>query len=100
MGRILLAALLSLFLVPQSASAVAAEFVPGEVIVKIRGGATPQAVANIHADANAEDDDHLTDIRDSQIHRLRIRGNVVDAIRNLSGNTWVDYAEPNYILHA
>jgi subtilisin family serine protease len=72
--------------------------VPGEVIVKIRGGATPQALAQIAAEASAEADEQLADVGDAQIRRLHVRGTVADAVRNLSGNSWVEYAEPNYIL--
>ena len=76
------------------------EFVPGEIIVKVRGGTTPRAAAAILADADADADEHVADIGDAQIRRLRIRGTVANAIRNLSGNSWVEYAQPNYVLHA
>jgi subtilisin family serine protease len=74
--------------------------VPGELIVKVRGGATPQAVAQIAAEANAMADEQLADVGDAQIRKLYISGTVADAVRSLSGNSWVEYAEPNYILHA
>jgi subtilisin family serine protease len=96
----LLAALVASSLIPGAARAAPADFVPGEVIVKVRGGATPQAVAQIAAEANAETDEQLADVGDAQIRRLRVSGTVADAVRNLSGNSWVEYAEPNYILHA
>jgi subtilisin family serine protease len=100
MERILLAALVAFSLIPGPARAAPADFVPGEVIVKVRGGATPQVVAQIAAEANAEADEQLADVGDAQIRRLQVSGTVADAVRNLSGNSWVEYAEPNYILHA
>lgn len=100
MTRIILAALVALPFVPKSAHAAEGYFVPGEVIIKVRGGATLQTVAQISTDANAEGDDHLADIGDTQLRRLRVRGTTADAIRNLSSNSWVEYAEPNYIFHA
>jgi serine protease len=78
----------------------AEEFVPGEVIVKLRGGLTPKGAAQINADAQVVGDEHVADIEDGQIRKLLIRGTVADAIRNLSGNSWVEYVQPNYILHA
>jgi subtilisin family serine protease len=86
--------------VVSGAAAAADEFVPGEVIVRVRGGATQQAIEQIDADANADGDQQIADIGDSQIRKLSVRSTVESAIRNLSGNSWVEYAEPNYILHA
>ena len=100
MQRKLLAAVVASFLIPASARAAPGDFVPGELIVKVRGGATPQAVAQIAAEANAMADEQLADVGDAQIRKLYISGTVADAVRNLSGNSWVEYAEPNYILHA
>ncbi|GAC1339518.1 MAG: hypothetical protein NVSMB23_08630 [Myxococcales bacterium] len=93
---IVVAALLAML--PRGARAE--EFVPGEVLVKIRGGATPQALAQIHTEAQAAGDEQVADIGDAQIRRLTIRGTVADALRSLSGNSWVEYAQPNYIVHA
>jgi subtilisin family serine protease len=76
------------------------ESVPGEIIVKVRGGTTPEAFGAILADSGAEGQEALADVGDAQIIKLRIRGAVAAAQRNLSGNSWVEYAQPNYIVHA
>src|SRR3981081_2229318 len=93
-------AVLSLLVLSTAAAQAAGEFVPGEILVKVRGGVSPQAIAGIQADANADGDEHVGDVVESELRKLHIRGNVADALRALSGNSSVEYAQPNYILHA
>ena len=76
------------------------EAVPGEILVKVRSRATQKVHAQIAADAQADSDEHLAEVGGGAIRKLRVRGDVSTALRNLSGNSWVEYAEPNYILHA
>jgi subtilisin family serine protease len=92
--------LLVFFAAVSGAAQAAGEFVPGEILVKVRGGVSPQAIAGIQADANADGDEHVADVGDAQLRKLHIRGNVADALKALSGNSSVEYAQPNYILHA
>lgn len=95
-GLLLAAVLLQL----STAALAVDEYVPGEVIVKIRAGTSPAAYAGIMADADADGDQAVADVGDAQLRVLRIRGTVAAALRNLSGNSWVEYAQPNYIVHA
>src|ERR1700694_4989122 len=91
-------AVLSLFVffaAVSGAAQAAGEFVPGELLVKVRGGVSPQAVAGIQAGANADGDEHVADVGDAQLRKLHIRGNVADALKALSGHSSVEYAQPN-----
>jgi len=76
------------------------EAVPGEILVKVRSRATAQVQAQVNTDADAESDEQVAEVGGGAIRKLRVRGDVATALRNLSANSWVEYAEPNYVLHA
>jgi subtilisin family serine protease len=75
------------------------DYVPDEIVVKIKPGASALAHAAIHSAADAITDEHISDVSDGQIHRLKLRGTVAAALRALSANQDVAYAEPNYLFY-
>jgi hypothetical protein len=60
------------------------EAVPGEILVKVRSRATQKVHAQIAADAQADSDEHLAEVGGGAIRKLRVRGDVSIALRNLS----------------
>jgi subtilisin family serine protease len=76
------------------------EAVPGEILVKLRAHAPRSVQAQVAADAQADSAEQVGEVEGGTIRKLRVRGDVATALRNLSGNSWVEYAEPNYIVHA
>src|SRR3990172_1750414 len=79
-----------------SDAAIESEFVPGELLVGFRPGSGAGAAR--HAMGAAE----LATFTEIGVHhwRLPARLAVPDAIRILSQNPNVRYAEPNYVYHA
>ncbi len=85
------------FATPPSA-APATTFVPGEILVQWRPGASPNKIAVALADLGAE---HMGTIAGLGVDRLRVRpGREWTAIARLRANALVVYAEPNYIARA
>ncbi|MCA1849792.1 MAG: hypothetical protein LC672_01745, partial [Acidobacteria bacterium] len=76
------------------------DFVPGEVLIKLRPDAPETALGQLRQDADA-DDVELSEVGPSKIRRLRSRSKSTEALINqLRSNPHVVYAEPNYILYA
>jgi subtilisin family serine protease len=80
------------------ASEAGARYAPGELLVKFR------ATSNRAARSEIESGVHASTIHtfDSGLERIRLSdgASVEDAARALSGNPLVEYAEPNYEVHA
>jgi subtilisin family serine protease len=93
-NRIALAALLALFAAPAAALGVPSPYVEGEVLVKFRADAAPQAralalAARDHA-AAADLDDGWTQVR------VRPGQAVEEAVAAYAADASVEYAQPNY----
>jgi subtilisin family serine protease len=74
---------------------------PGEVIVKLQAGASTVDVANIEQQADADQDDQLSDVGSGAIWRIRSRSKSTDQlIGTLRSHPKVVYVEPNYVVHA
>ena len=88
---------------PQAAVARAPEFVPGEVIVRFRPGASSASRGEIMRLANAQVGEKIVTAAmrgrgDSEgITVLRTSMNVPDAIASLKAHADVEYAEPNWV---
>ncbi|WP_411282212.1 S8 family peptidase [Gemmatimonas sp.] len=91
---------------PQASVARAPEFVPGEVIVRFRAGASSASRGAIMRAANAQVDEKIVTATmrgrgDSEgITVLRTSMNVPDAIEALKARAEVEYAEPNWVYTA
>jgi len=75
-----------------------AEYVPGEVLVKFRDGASNATVAAAHTAAGGETIKSFM-AGANKIHHLKLGKdvNVEDALAKYRQSPAVDYAEPNYI---
>ena len=88
---------------PQAAVARGPEFVPGEVIVRFRPGASSASRGEIMRLANAQVGEKIVTAAmrgrgDSEgITVLRTSMNVPDAIASLKAHADVEYAEPNWV---
>ncbi len=101
-GTTILAAfmLLGLFLLaPGHLHARNARYVPGEVLVKFKEGIPARDAVNLHAALNTA---NRRELRKLRLHRLRLpkQMSVEDAVRQYEQDPNVEYAEPNYIVHA
>ncbi len=75
-----------------------AEFVPGEVLVKFKRGASPPAVQSI---LSAREATVLSEIEALGVKRLAVaEGQEWEVIEALRQHPLVEYAEPNYIARA
>ena len=86
-------------LAPGHLHAREAQYVPGEVLVKFKEGTPAQVAANLHA--------ALKISRKRELHKLRLhhvklpeKVSVEDAVRRYQQDPSVEYAEPNYTIHA
>jgi thermitase len=91
----LAAAALSVAFAP---AANADDFVPGQVIVKYRNGASDAQVAAAERSAGVVDE--LSRVRGVGADVVSVSGGVNAAADRLSGSPAVKYAEPNYIYQA
>ncbi|QJR38346.1 S8 family serine peptidase [Gemmatimonas groenlandica] len=93
----------SLAAAPQASVARAPEFVPGEVIVRFRAGASNASRGEIMRSANAQVGEKIVTAAmrgrgdNEGISVLRTSMNVPDAIAALKARADVEYAEPNWI---
>ena len=96
--KIILLLALSLLL-PGHPFASDVEYVPGEILVKFKDGTPSRDVANLHAVLNAKKKKEFPGMK---LHHLKISRqiSVEEAIRKYEQDPNVEYAEPNYILHA
>src|SRR6267142_5570695 len=101
-GSLLAALLLAIGLSPSPAHAAGPwiDVVPDEILVKVQKHASAAVHAEVTRDADAEANEHVAHVDGGEIRKLRIRGTVGQALKNLSGNSWVEYVEPNYMLYA
>ena len=81
-------------------SAHAVDFVPGQVLVKLRGDATVVERAQVQSEADAVSDKQVAKVvGGAEIHLLKVRGTVEATLQKLRRSSAVEYAEPNYIVH-
>ncbi|MGH9966519.1 MAG: S8 family serine peptidase [Pyrinomonadaceae bacterium] len=74
------------------------DVVAGDVLVKFRSGATEFSVFHAAQDADADENEQVSG---SGIRRFHSRSKTVATlVRELSARGDVEYAEPNYIVHA
>ncbi len=70
---------------------------PGQVLIKYRNRATPESVAQLAQNADADSDE---EVGSAGVHLIHSRSkNVATLVRELSARADVAYAEPNYIIH-
>ena len=75
--------------------------VPGEILVKLRSDQnSPADLARIKIDADAEYHEDLAQVAGGEIYKLKLRGNVQDALQRLASDSAVEYAHPNYVHQA
>ena len=105
MLRYVLSAVRILLVVSIGSSALAARVeptgrsVPGEVLVRIEAGASPQDVAGVERAAGIEQSDRVAELRSGTLWRMTARGKSPEAlVAALQKNPKVAYAEPNYIV--
>jgi len=80
-------------------SAAAQEFVPGEVIIKLKSSGSPEALANIAAPGAMSSAPLSKSAGNARLIRLGDGVTVTGAVALLSRDQGVEYAEPNWILH-
>ena len=74
------------------------EVAPNEVLVKFRGTTAPQVIGQAVTGENVDETEY---VGSAQAVRLHSRSKNVDTlIRELSARSDVEYAEPNYVIHA
>ena len=78
---------------------LAAEYVPGEVLVKFKASARAAEIENLHFHAGAVRKKHFKKMKVQQV-RLPDHMSVQEAVAFYSSDRNVEYAEPNYIVHA
>ena len=86
-------------LIPSHLFARDVQYVPGEVLVKFKDGTPSRDVANLHAALNAKKKKEFPGMK---LHHLKLSRqiSVEEAIRKYEQDPNVEYAEPNYIVHA
>ncbi len=96
--RLLIGLTLTAASIVMPASAVAAEFVPGEVIVKYKGSSSPAARVDAQQDAGAGRPEPIAD----RTRELAILDgeSVPETVAELNEDPSVAYAVPNYVAHA
>jgi thermitase len=83
---------------PASSPPGRGEFVPGEVLVKFKGDASP---ASVQAVLLAQDARAVGEVPDLGVQRLKVpEGQELAVVAALRLHPLVEYAEPNYILRA
>src|SRR4051794_24129873 len=96
--RLLLPAFLALLLLALPVSAGAAEYVPGQVIVKYRDGTAPVERSNLQRAAGTAVERKLPG--GSQQLQIDDGASVGQTVRELRSDPNVAYAVPNYRAHA
>jgi serine protease len=96
--RLLLPAALALMAAAAPAPAVAAEYVPDEVIVHYRDGTTGVAQARVEDEAGADAERVIPG--GSQQLEIEDGDSVQETIAELRDDPDVEYAVPNYVAHA
>ncbi|HEX4935291.1 MAG TPA: S8 family serine peptidase, partial [Gemmatimonadaceae bacterium] len=93
--RILTFAAALILALPALASAAPPRAIPGELIIRYRSDATPNARANYRARLQA---DRVKEFRRFDMEHVRLRGNqtVEQALRRYSRDPAIEYVEPNY----
>jgi serine protease len=97
-NRLILAAALALSLLAAPAVAAAADYAPGQVIVKYRGGAAATARSTVQRMTGVRAQEALPG--GSEKLRIRDGDSVGQTVRQLRADPNVAYAVPNYIAHA
>ena len=96
--RVLAAAALALLLLAVPASAAAADYVDGEVIVKYRDGTTGAAERGVEAQAGTDTEQELPG--GSEQLQIEDGESVSQTIAELRADPRVEYAVPNVVAHA
>lgn len=93
--RILTFAATLILALPALASAAPPRAIPGELIVRYRSDATPNARANYRARLQA---DRVKEFGRFRMEHVRLRGNqtVEQALRRFARDPAIEYVEPNY----
>ncbi|MBI4825818.1 MAG: S8 family serine peptidase [Nitrospirae bacterium] len=75
------------------------EYAPGEVLVKFRDSADVRSMQNVHSVLKATQKREFTKLK---IHHMKLPAgiSVEDAVKKYKEDPNVEYAEPNYIVHA
>jgi subtilisin family serine protease len=82
-----------------SSTLMAAEYVAGEILVKFKASARAAEIENLHSYAGAARKKHFKRMRVQQVS-LSESMSVEDAVNLYRKDPNVEYAEPNYIVHA
>lgn len=92
---------LSVLTVLVGGTVLAADGVPGEILIRVSAAANAGDVSHIEAVADADRSEVLTRVDGATIRRLHSRSQSTQALLvALSHNPVVEYAEPNYVVHA
>lgn len=92
--------LLSLFVLsPGPLLARDAQYVPGEVLVKFKAGTLEKDAANLHSTLKTS---KKKELRKLKLHHVKLpkQMSVEEAVRKYKQDPSVEYAEPNYLVHA
>jgi hypothetical protein len=71
--------------------------VPGQLLVKVRNGASAAGLSPLSA--TAQRPRRIAEVEGGSIHVLQVQGDVAAALNKLSKDPSIEYAEPNYLLH-
>jgi subtilisin family serine protease len=80
-----------------AARAQTPEAVPGELLVKVRSGASAAGLSRLSA--TAVPPRKIAEVEGGSIHVLQVQGNVDAALNSLSKDPSIEYAEPNFLFH-
>ena len=95
---------LVLFLLSLQVAVAKPDYVPGEIIVKFRNNHDDSAI-NLPSKMRVQSAEKIMQARNPRTHdihtfyRMKISGNMEEAIRQIRRDPNVEYAEPNYIVH-
>ncbi|MBI4842746.1 MAG: S8 family serine peptidase [Nitrospirae bacterium] len=94
-----LSAILLILFITAGKSLAGYEYVQGEVLVKFRDTAGITAVQNLHSAVKATKKNEFSRLR---IHQVKLAAgmSVEEAVKRYKEDANVEYAEPNYIVHA
>ncbi len=93
---IIITLLLNFCILPEN---IHAEYVPGEVLIKYKSGSAPNSVDTLHYDIGSVKKRNFKKIR-AELLKLPNDMTVEEAIKYYERDPNVEYAEPNYIVHA
>lgn len=84
---------------PRASTAVAPQFVPGEVLVQLESGLSAQSLGALEARLGVQTLERLAVTDGAPLYRARVADgrSVEQAVRDLSGSANVRFAEPNWI---